>query len=102
MTFVKSILWTLISSSLLIQAKNFCPQLYPSRLAQDGEAAWRAHFELQGVGLKIFSEACTDWEGLNSLQYGDVGLDDVVFRVREDGNARSVELKGWRVVLEKE
>lgn len=81
---------------------NGLPRLYPSGLEEDGEVAWIAHFELQGDGLRIFSEACTDWEGLDVLQYGDVGLDDVVFRVGDDGNARSVELRGWRVVLEKE
>jgi hypothetical protein len=36
------------------------------------------------------------------LQYGDVGLDDVVFRVEDGGNAWSVELRGWRVVLGRE
>jgi hypothetical protein len=79
------------------------PRLYPSGLEQDSKIAWKAHFPLQSTndGLQIFSEACPDWSSLDELSYEDIGLDDFVFRIGADGNVESVELRGWRVVLEK-
>ncbi|KAH6967713.1 hypothetical protein BKA56DRAFT_622583 [Ilyonectria sp. MPI-CAGE-AT-0026] len=63
------------------------PRMYPTSLQNSSNktlsTSYRVIFALesQNDGLQIFSDACSDWGLLDSLSYGKVGLDDVVFIV---------------------
>jgi len=90
-------------------------RLYPTGLQSSGrsedksyeeEKAYRVIFPVQSQeedGLAVFSDGCQDWEAFDVLSYGNIGLDDLVFRVGGQGEGnkgvKGVELRGFRKVL---
>lgn len=84
------------------------PRMYPTSLQNSSNktlsTSYRVIFllESQNDGLQIFSDACSDWGLLDSLSYGKVGLDDVVFTVQDNGEGVQVELRGFRKKLQRQ
>ena len=50
----------------------------------------------------IFSSGCETWVGVDARNYGNVGLDEVIFDVGEGGAVESVEVPSLRITLVKE
>lgn len=84
------------------------PRMYPTNLQNSSNktlsTSYRVIFALesQDDGLQILSDACNDWGLLDSLSYGKVGLDDVVFTVKDNGEGVQVELRNFRKKLQRQ
>lgn len=83
-------------------------RLYPSGLVQCGADG------AQSIGFRavimpemfvdsggVFSNGCISWELVDELSYGNVGLDEFVFEVK-DGKAQSVTPRALRITLPRE
>ncbi|OHE99991.1 hypothetical protein CORC01_04638 [Colletotrichum orchidophilum] len=73
-------------------------------LRDDGEVAFRAVFSSPDAKAPkrepILGKKCgSTWGGAGWLTYGDIGIDEVVFTVGEDGKATSVSFPALRVRL---
>lgn len=78
-------------------------RLYPTGLTRaltngDQEISFRAVYEnpkAPRVG-GVFSQECFSWAQVDLTTYGSVGLDEFVFVVDKNGNARSVRPRAYR------
>jgi hypothetical protein len=52
--------------------------------------------------LQIFTDDCGDWGYIDVLSYGNVGLQDLVFRLSAEGEVSQIELKGFRAIMDKQ
>jgi len=91
-------------------------RLYPTNLKQTAyskqqQQAFRAVFNVlpknvpsrnSSSSAGVFSSTCYSWAGVDSITYGNVALDDFLFRFDGYGRAVSVEPRIARVILEKE
>ncbi|KAH7140024.1 beta-lactamase/transpeptidase-like protein [Dactylonectria estremocensis] len=83
------------------------PRMYPTGLRNNlnrtTSTSYRVIFELenQNDGLQIFSDGCSDWGLLDVLSYGKIGLDDVVFRTKNNGASVEIDLRGFRKTLQR-
>ncbi|KAK8099583.1 uncharacterized protein PG998_012824 [Apiospora kogelbergensis] len=82
-------------------------RLYPSNLSTGSQRSWRAHFEVGtpeeraalNDGRYFWADAgCYSFAQLDRTVYHFASMEDVVFSV-ENGVARSLELRGFRVEL---
>lgn len=83
-------------------------RLYPVGLRTDTQMAFRGVFDLDGTVGKFstdqsvaFSSYCAAWAAVSEPQYGNVGLDDFVFDLDQEGVAKAVTARGLRLTLEK-
>lgn len=77
-------------------------QLYPTNIkSEDGKLhSWRSSFiSLEDTGP--FS-ACPSWVALDRPTYGIWGLDEFVFHLGDDGKAVGLELKAFKIILERQ
>jgi hypothetical protein len=80
-------------------------RLYPNNLYHDGShAGFTGSFEYlpKTIDTNVFSTSCVSWIDVGIPTWGTVGLADMVFEVEPStGNATKVELKAYRVTLER-
>ncbi|OTB09383.1 hypothetical protein M426DRAFT_315940 [Hypoxylon sp. CI-4A] len=85
-------------------------RLYPTNLASNNRTSWRAVFDIGGPEKSAEKDAnsfwsdasCHTWGSMDRLTYGFRSIDEFVFSLGEDGSAQSVDLRTFRVGLEKE
>ncbi|KAI0168899.1 beta-lactamase/transpeptidase-like protein [Hypoxylon sp. FL1284] len=85
-------------------------RLYPTNLASDQHAAWRAVFdigtpdELAAKDANSFwpDASCHTWGSMDRLTYGFRSMDEFVFALAKDGRAQSVSLRTFDIELTKE
>ncbi|KAK2933492.1 Beta-lactamase/transpeptidase-like [Fusarium oxysporum f. sp. vasinfectum] len=91
-------------------------RLYPMGLKGNKRMSFRGVFEAQAVNestaeaetnaidanIGPFSGGCLSWGGVDSLTYGNIGVDDFEFEVDGDGNATGLVPRVMRETLEKE
>ncbi|KAJ6131351.1 hypothetical protein N7523_001811 [Penicillium sp. IBT 18751x] len=81
---------------------QFSIRLYPTGLESPGQLSFRAVIPPDlGTGIGPFTSSCITWVTVDSLVYGNVGLDEFVFKLDENGNAVSVSPRVLRTVLPK-
>ncbi|KAK7587980.1 hypothetical protein V3481_010666 [Fusarium oxysporum f. sp. vasinfectum] len=90
-------------------------RLYPMGLKGNKRMSFRGVFEAQAVNestaeaetnaidanIGPFSGGCLSWGGVDSLTYGNIGVDDFEFEVDGDGNATGLVPRVMRETLEK-
>lgn len=82
-------------------------RLYPTNLERETgngtEIAWRASVDVEPVIKRHgpFS-ACPTWFGVDGLAHGDFSLDEILFTLGADGKATSVNVRGFRIDLERQ
>ncbi|CVK94620.1 uncharacterized protein FMAN_03645 [Fusarium mangiferae] len=90
-------------------------RLYPMGLEGNRRMSFRAVLEAQAVNDSTeeaetnetdassgpFSGGCLSWGGVDSLTYGNIGVDDFEFEVDGEGNATGLIPRVMREVLEK-
>ncbi|EXK26179.1 hypothetical protein FOMG_17222 [Fusarium oxysporum f. sp. melonis 26406] len=90
-------------------------RLYPMGLEGNKRMSFRGVFEAQAVNestaeaetnaidanIGPFSGGCLSWGGVDSLTYGNIGVDDFEFEVDGDGNATGLVPRVMRETLEK-
>ncbi|KAH7207360.1 beta-lactamase/transpeptidase-like protein [Fusarium oxysporum] len=90
-------------------------RLYPVGLEGNKRMSFRGVFEARAVGestaeaetnatdanIGPFSGGCLSWGGVDSLTYGNIGVDDFEFEVDGDGNATGLTPRVMRETLEK-
>ncbi|RKK94448.1 hypothetical protein BFJ68_g15174 [Fusarium oxysporum] len=90
-------------------------RLYPMGLEGNKRMSFRGVFEAQAVNestaeaetnaidanIGPFSGGCLSWGGVDSLTYGNIGVDDFEFEVDGDGNATGLVPTVMRETLEK-
>ena len=84
---------------------NLVIMLKPTLLAyKEANGRQRMGFRLiwDDKSLKGLMWSCFTWASQDSLTYGAVGFDEVVFEVGDDGKALNVDLRGFREVLTKQ
>lgn len=76
-------------------------RLYPTGLENLGQVSFRAIIQAlsptQGIGP--FSRSCITWQTVDSIVYGNVGLDEFIFYLNNRGDAVSVSPRALRVSL---
>lgn len=80
-------------------------RLYPTNLLQMSpkEQAFRAVVKLlPPPAIKGVLSDCSSWGGVDSIMYGNVGLDDFVFHFDEYRRAVGLEPRTLRVTLQKD
>ncbi|KAJ5674717.1 uncharacterized protein N7477_004651 [Penicillium maclennaniae] len=73
-------------------------RLYPTGLESPGQLSLSGDL---GTGIGPFTSSCITWVTVDSLVYGNVGLDEFVFKLDKNGNAVSVSPRVLRTVLPK-
>ncbi|KAF4439596.1 beta-lactamase-like 1 [Fusarium acutatum] len=90
-------------------------RLYPMGLERNKRMSFRGVFEAQAVNestkeaeetatdanIGPFSGGCLSWGGVDSLTYGNIGVDDFVFEVNGDGEATAIVPRVMRETLRK-
>ncbi|CEF79704.1 hypothetical protein FGSG_04656 [Fusarium graminearum PH-1] len=86
-------------------------RLYPMGLKGQGRMSFRAVYEAKKGGDAVedgtegsvgpFSGGCLTWGGVDSLNYGNVGLDDFEYEVDETGEATGITPRVMRETLKK-
>lgn len=80
-------------------------RVYPTNIVdKDGKwVSWRAisGFDIGVRGNGPFS-SCPTWLGVDRPQWGIWGIDEFLFHLKEGGEAKSLQLKAFKVILEKE
>ncbi|PNP80895.1 hypothetical protein FNYG_05710 [Fusarium nygamai] len=90
-------------------------RLYPMGLEGNNRVSFRGVFEAQAVNesteepeetatdvsIGPFSGGCLSWGGVDSLTYGNIGVDDFVFEVNGDGEATALVPRVMRETLRK-
>ncbi|KND89505.1 hypothetical protein TOPH_05786 [Tolypocladium ophioglossoides CBS 100239] len=81
-------------------------RLYPTGLRAPGEAAFRAILQTLPVGYdasvpRIMDPGVHQWSAVDQLMYGEVAVDDFVFRLDGQGRAVAVEPRVLRQTFEK-
>ncbi|ORY16868.1 hypothetical protein BCR34DRAFT_73618, partial [Clohesyomyces aquaticus] len=81
-------------------------RLYPVDLRDASQVAFRGVYESYTEGnafstseTRPFEGYCAAWGGVSEPQYGNVGLDDFVFTIDQEGKAISVDVRGARRML---
>ncbi|KAJ6087265.1 hypothetical protein N7467_006179 [Penicillium canescens] len=75
-------------------------RLYPTGLESPGQISFRAVIPLAlPAGIGPFTSSCITWVTVDSQVYGNVGTDEFVFNLDENGNAVSVSPRVLRTVL---
>ncbi|KAL9570080.1 hypothetical protein ACKAV7_005588 [Fusarium commune] len=91
-------------------------RLYPMGLEGNKRISFRGVFEARAVdestaeaetnatdaNIGPFSGGCLSWGGVDSLTYGNIGVDDFEFEVDGDGNATGLTPRVMRETLKKE
>jgi hypothetical protein len=90
-------------------------RLYPMGLEGNGRMSFRGVFEVNAVGdseaqpdanateesAGPFSGGCLSWGGVDSLTYGNIGIDDFEFEVDQNGKATGLTARVMRETLKK-
>jgi hypothetical protein len=85
-------------------------RLYPMGLEGNGKMSFRAIFEINAVGdseaqseasAGPFTGSCLSWGGVDTLTYGNIGLDDFEFDVDQSGKATGLSARVMRETLKK-
>ncbi|KAG5806772.1 hypothetical protein H9Q74_011428 [Fusarium xylarioides] len=90
-------------------------RLYPMGLEGNKRMSFRGIFEAQAVdgstaeteentieaNIGPFSGGCLSWGGVDSLTYGNIGVDDFVFEVDGDGDSTGLSPRVMRETLKK-
>ncbi|KAG5789929.1 hypothetical protein H9Q69_011012 [Fusarium xylarioides] len=90
-------------------------RLYPMGLEGNKRMSFRGIFEAQAVdgstaeteentieaNIGPFSGRCLSWGGVDSLTYGNIGVDDFVFEVDGDGDSTGLSPRVMRETLKK-
>ncbi|XDG05915.1 hypothetical protein ABKA04_005530 [Annulohypoxylon sp. FPYF3050] len=85
-------------------------RLYPTNLFSDYRAAWRAVFDIgtpeqlaaKDANLFWSDASCHTWGSMDRLTYGFRSIDEFIFELENDGSARSLNLRAFKVELAKE
>ncbi|KAJ4305180.1 hypothetical protein N0V90_000711 [Kalmusia sp. IMI 367209] len=84
-------------------------RIYPVDLSNRKQTAFRGVFEYKGsAGMfstretTAFGSRCAAFAAVDEPQYGNVGMDDFVFDVNEDGMATGVTARGARQMLQRQ
>ncbi|KAE8378493.1 beta-lactamase/transpeptidase-like protein [Aspergillus bertholletiae] len=86
----------------LQSASHLSVRLYPSGLTASGRVGFRAVFQDTSEGdsgIGPVTRACTTWSSVDSIIYGNVGMDEFVFGMDGSGKAVSVSPRALRVEL---
>lgn len=86
----------------LQNASDLSARLYPSGLKAPGRVGFRAVFQdvSEGdSGIGPVTRACTTWGTVDSIIYGNVGVDEFMFGVDGSGRAVSVSPRALRVEI---
>ncbi|WZH47161.1 beta-lactamase/transpeptidase-like protein [Fusarium acuminatum] len=90
-------------------------RLYPMGLEGNGRMSFRVIFEVNAkggseaesdanatdAGASPFTGGCLSWGGLDTLTYGNIGLDDFEFEVDHAGKATGLSARAMRETLKK-
>ncbi|KAJ5504779.1 hypothetical protein N7463_007653 [Penicillium fimorum] len=77
-------------------------RLYPTGLESPGRISFRAVVPPPlPSGIGPFTSSCITWVTVDSHVYGNVGIDEFVFNVDQNGNAVSVSPRALHTTLEK-
>ncbi|KAJ5238421.1 hypothetical protein N7468_003040 [Penicillium chermesinum] len=77
-------------------------RLYPTGLTSPGQLSFRAVIPpLLPDGIGPFTSSCITWVTLDSHIYGNIGLDEFVFGIGDDGTADSISPRALRIILPK-
>lgn len=90
-------------------------RLYPMGLEGKGRISFRGVWEVKEVdepeaspqtdvteaNVGPFSSSCLSWGGIDSLTYGNVGLDDFEFEVDQTGKATALRPRAMRETLKR-
>lgn len=78
-------------------------RLYPTGLEKfkSNELSFRAIIQdlAPAKGIGPFTRSCKSWETINQAFYGNVGLDEFVFTLDDDGNGKTLTPRAWREEL---
>lgn len=85
-------------------------RLYPTNLKAGNQTSWRAVYdttpisEVAAYNAQLFfvQGSCLTWTGVDEVFYGEVGLDDFVFELDDQGSASCVTARAWRETMTKE
>lgn len=99
-------IFAVLGSQILgIPASNVSIRLYPTNLHNSiragSEVEWHAIWEDKEAPTMEEQFGCGGWSKVDGLLYGNIGLDDFVFVVGNDGRATSVEARALRAPLER-
>jgi hypothetical protein len=91
------------------------PRIYPSGLESSlcsepgrksecrvNEMSYGVIVPLVEDDLQIFTDNCGDWGYIDVLSYGNVGLQDLMFRLSAEGEVSQIELRGFRTMMDKQ
>ncbi|KAE8136501.1 beta-lactamase/transpeptidase-like protein [Aspergillus pseudotamarii] len=96
------IMQLLVTNLGLQNVSDLSVRLYPSGLKAPGRVGFRAVFQdvSEGdSGIGPVTRACTTWLSVDSIIYGNVGVDEFVFGVDGSGRALSVSPRALRVEI---
>ncbi|KAH6681323.1 beta-lactamase/transpeptidase-like protein [Halenospora varia] len=88
---------------------NVSIRLYPTTLSNSKkgygsavkQVTWRAVFENTGNTADEGFFGCGTWVGADGNMYGNVGVDEILFTLGNNGKALSVEARAFRATLDK-
>jgi hypothetical protein len=77
-------------------------RLYPTSLTSPGQVAFRAVIPPQlGAGIGPFTSSCITWVTVDGSVYGNIGIDEFLFKVDRNGDAVSISPRVLRTFLPK-
>ncbi|KAE8420763.1 beta-lactamase/transpeptidase-like protein [Aspergillus pseudocaelatus] len=97
-----NIMQLLVANLGLQNVSDLSVRLYPSGLKAPGRVGFRAAFQDVSAGdsgIGPVTRACTTWLSVDSIIYGNVGVDEFVFGVDGSGRAVSVSPRALRVEI---
>ncbi|KAJ5884700.1 beta-lactamase/transpeptidase-like protein [Penicillium taxi] len=83
-------------------AESISVRLYPTGLKNPGQSGFRAI--IQSLTTETggpFSKACMRWAAVDSIVYGNIGLDDFLFDLNQNGEVVSLSPRAFRQFLPK-
>ncbi|KAI5859265.1 beta-lactamase/transpeptidase-like protein [Durotheca rogersii] len=91
------------------QDREVSVRLYPTNLSSGYQTAWRAFFDVgspEQMAEKDMNSfwpdaSCHTWGSMDRLTYGFRSVDEFIFSVSGRGSAQSVDLRAFRVHLQK-